>query len=137
MTTRPSDGALWASVETTLRDVVLVDITDPFARLAVVQLIGLAHHARTRPEDPEAERSGQLAVALDALVSNSIVAARWPSDDTNGAAAAVLTAAVGRDDADAQAVRGVLRELLVAHLDADLAESSVLLGAFRGQVPRA
>jgi hypothetical protein len=137
VTTRPSDAALWRSVESTLRDVVLGAVADPFARLAVVQLIGLARYASTRGLDPVDDRREALGSALDQCLANTIVARHWPGPDAFAASSAVLVDAVGRDDVDATEVRTVLRTLLVEHLDADLADNNVLLGAFRGQVPDA
>lgn len=137
MTTRPSDDALWASVESTLREVVLGAVSDPFARLAVVQLIGLARYASTRGVDPVDDRREALGRALDGLGANAIAARHWPGPDAFIASSSALVDAVGRDDAAATEIRTVVRTLLVEHLDADLTDNNVLLGAFRGQVPDA
>jgi len=140
----PTDGALWASMAATQRDVVLPDVTDPHHRQVVIQLVGLAAYARDRGPDPTAARVAEVAGALDALASrgNALVATRWPDDaDDAGAvmrvASAVLADAVDRDDADADglAARDALRTILVRHLDEDLATEDVLLAAFRGRLP--
>lgn len=142
---RPSDAALWAGVEHNLREVVLPAVTDDFARMAVVQLVGLARYAIERGEDPTAERTNTLADALDQLAGNSLVDAHWSeglmrsADTVTEAASAVLVACVGMPAGDpyAVAVRTVLRPILVAQLDEDLAGNSVLLGSFRGKLPDA
>jgi hypothetical protein len=57
------------------------------------------------------------------------------------AAASLLAAAAGTDDADgdmggrADKVRDDLRAVLLRHLDEDLATEDVLLGVFRGRLP--
>ena len=142
---RPSDDSLWAGVEQTLRDVVLPAVADGFARISVVQIIGLAHYARTRGDDPTAERVAAVAAALDGLADRAPVTAHWPQDGPRdaaavmGAAAGVLVSCVALpdDDHDALAVRAALRPVLVAHLDDDLAGNAVLMSAFRGRLPDA
>jgi aminoglycoside phosphotransferase (APT) family kinase protein len=71
MTVRPSHDALWASVEQTLRDVVLPTVADDFARQATVHLIGLAHYARTRPTLPLSH--GDASANLDAALAETAV----------------------------------------------------------------
>lgn len=140
---RPTDAALWHSVVSTLRTVVLPDVQDPFARNAVIQLIGLALYALGRGDDPSANRVEAIAMALDSLVTNPLVAPQWPVSGPRLAAtvmevaSTVLTAAVGHHDADADAVRAKLRPLLIADLDEDLTGTIVLLNAFRGKLPDA
>ena len=141
----PTDSALWASMATTLREVVLPDVTDPHHRQVVIQLVGLAAYAHDRGPDPTPARVAEVAAALDALAAdgNALVAARWPVDaDDPGAvmrvASEVLADAVDRDDADADhllAAQRALRAILVRHLDEDLATEDVLLSAFRGRLP--
>lgn len=142
---RPSDDALWAGVVQTLRDVVLPAVTDDFARVTVVQLIGLAHYARTRGEDPTAHRNEAIAAALDALTGCSLVREHWQAPGTRDPAAVlrgasdVLVACIALpdDDPDAVAIRAGLRPLLLAQLDADLVGNAVLMSAFRGRLPDA
>jgi hypothetical protein len=138
---RPDDDDLWAAVEATVRDVLLPDLRDEWARAAAVQLVGLARHARERPADRSAERDEELAAVLDALAAqeNEIVARVWPQADTgiHDAVARCLAAAVVRDDEAAAAVRSQLRPVVVAHLDDDLAATSPLLDYFRGRLPDA
>lgn len=130
---RPSDGAVWASVAETLRKVVVPALDEgTHAHAAAVQLVALAEHARDRAADPTLERDAELAAALDRLAGNALVP---PDGSPNDRAAAALAAAVGRAGADADAVRHALRPLLVAHLDDDLAATAGLGEAFRGRLP--
>ena len=142
---RPSDDALWAGMVQTLRDVVLPAVTDEFARISVVQLIGLAHYARTRGEDPTTPRADAVAAALDTLIGFSSVSKHWQPQGTRDpvavlrAASEALVACITLpdDDTEAVAIRDGLRPLLLAHLDDDLAGNAVLLSAFRGRLPDA
>jgi len=132
MSDRPTEDALWASVSATLRDVVLPRLDDDWATAQTIMLIALAEQARTRGEDPVERQRAELAAALDGLAGNPLVQPGQPS----AVAAAALTAAVGRDDEDADEVRRVLRPLLVAQLDELLASNASLMDAFRGKLPR-
>jgi hypothetical protein len=140
---RPTDAALWASVEATLTRAVLPGIDDPHTRQVVIQLVGLAAYARDRGPDPTAERVDRLARELDRMAGDGhpIVAGRWSSEHARDAGAVmtacaeVLAAAVDADEADQRDVRARLRPLLLDQLDADLATEDVLLGAFRGRLP--
>ena len=134
-THRLSDRALWASIAQTLRDVVLPSLADEWARSQTIQLIALVELTRARGEDPANRGRDELATALDSLASNPLVRDNWPGDEYVAAAAA-LTAAVGRADAAADEVRMVLRTLLVAQLDGELAVSAPLIDALRGRLPR-
>jgi len=67
---RPTDTALWASVEATLRRAVLPGIDDPHTRQVVVQLVGLAAYARDRGPDPTPDRIDELARELDSLAGD-------------------------------------------------------------------
>jgi MoxR-like ATPase len=130
---RASDGALWASVAATLRDVVLPAIDDGHARIVTTQLVGLAEHAITRGPDPEPDRAAELTVALAALAGNPLVPPDpGPAPDL---VAGALAAAAGRNDEAATAVRATLRPILIRHLDDDLAAGEVLGAVFRGRLP--
>jgi len=135
VSTWPSSDALWASVSATVRELVLPELTDEFARLAAIQLVGLAEYARARGPDPADERRRDLSACLDALAANALVAAHWPGRSIESACSAVLVDALEHPGADADEVKVRLRPLLVAHLDADLAGNAVLFGAFRGALP--
>jgi hypothetical protein len=142
---RPSDGALWASVAQTLAEVVLPAVVDEHARIALVQLVGLARYAIERGADPTSQRVSEVASALDALRGNPLADAQWspgaPRDATSvmAAASALLAACVARPALDDHVVaaRTVLRAVLVAQLDADLAGNAVLMAPFRGRLPDA
>lgn len=131
---RASDDAIWVSISATLRNVVLPALSDPFARAQTIQLIALAEHAHRRGDDPTARRTAELEAVLDALQANPLVSEHWPGDPA-AAAAAALVAAVGRDDDAANAVRALIRPVLVRHLDEDLASTTQFIEAFRGRLP--
>jgi hypothetical protein len=137
---RPSDDALWASVEATVREVLLPAITDEHARAAAINLVGLSAYRRTRGPDHSCERRATVSAALDSLADNPLVAPHWPGAPgitPSAAASAVLVDAVGRSDEAAVAVRRVLRALLVSFLDEDVTVTAVLGTAFRGRLPDA
>ncbi|MDE3204052.1 MAG: hypothetical protein KGQ66_07495 [Acidobacteriota bacterium] len=134
MSGRPTEGAMWASVASTLRDTVLGSIHDEYTRLATIALIGVADYAATRGADPGPDRRARLESALEALNANPLVAAAG-SGTAAERAAAVLVGAVGRDDPAAAEVRTVIRTLLVRQLDEDLDATSGMGEAFRGRLP--
>jgi hypothetical protein len=128
---RVTDEALWQSVVETVRDVLLPALEgDEWARLAALQVVGLAHYARDRGEDPRAARREEVAAVLGRLGLD-------PGEDPLVTAGATLAVAVGHDDADAALVRSELRPVLVRHLDEDLAETMVMMAGFRGRLPDA
>ena len=138
----PSDAAMWRAVEATLRDVLLPSIADDWARVAAVQLVGMARFAAARPADPTPARVAELAAVLDRLGENPVVACHWPvaapsPEAVLGAAGAVLAGAVARDDAAGDEVRAELRPVVSRHLDEDLAVTGMLMPYFRGQLPDA
>ena len=138
----PSDAEMWRSVEATVRNVLLPSISDEWARVITVQLIGMARYATTRPSDPTSTRVVALAETLDRLAGNSVVAAHWPSQSTEpravlAAVSAVLADAVSRDDEAGDEVRAGLRTIVSRHLDEDLAVTGMLMPYFRGQLPDA
>ena len=138
----PSDAEMWHSVEATVRDVVLPSISDEWARVITVQLVGMAHYAATRPGDRTAARVIELAETLDRLAGNPVVAAHWPSQSTEprtvlAVVSAVLGDAVSRDDEAGDEVRAGLRTIVSRHLDEDLAVTGMLMPYFRGQLPDA
>lgn len=135
---RLDDAELWRSVDATLTNVILPALStdEEWARAATVQLIGLVRYAARRPDDPSTTRRAEIAAALDALDGNPLVDWDGQPDDASvqGAAGRALAAAVGRDDADAEAVRRVLRPVLVAQLDDELGVTGPLVNAFRGKL---
>jgi hypothetical protein len=133
---------MWRAVEATVRDVLLPSLADDWARVAAVQLVGMARFAATRPADPTPARVAELAAVLDRLSQNPVVAPNWPvpaasSEAVLGAASAVLASAVERDDDAGDEVRAELRSVVSRHLDEDLAVTGMLLPYFRGQLPDA
>ncbi len=142
MPDRLSDAELWRCVVTTVRDVILPALDDDqeWARAASIQLVGLAHYAETRPADPAAERTAELASALAGLTGNAAVAAAWDGSQgdeaVQAAVGAILARAVTAPDGDAvHTAAAVLRPITVAHLDDELAVTGSLVDAFRGRLP--
>jgi hypothetical protein len=138
MADRLDDAELWRCVDATLTNVILPAIADgeDWARAATVQLIGLVRYAAGRPADASAERHAEVVEALSQLSGNPLVDWDGTDDDApvHAAAGRALAAAVGRTDADADAVRSVLRPVLVRHLDDELAVTAPLVNAFRGKL---
>jgi hypothetical protein len=138
----PADAEMWRAVEATVRDTLLPSVADDWARVAAVQLVGMARFAATRPADPTPARVAELTAVLDRLRHNPVVASHWPVPATSseavlGAVGAVLAGAVERDDAAGDEVRAELRSVVSRHLDEDLAVTGMLLPYFRGQLPDA
>ena len=139
MADRLSDAELWRAVEGTLREVLLPAIGDEqeWPRAAAVQLAGLARYAAGRPPDQTEARVDELRAVLAGLAGNTLVeqvatdAGQHAVMDAVGRA---LAAAVGRDDADARAVRELLRPVVVRQLDDELAVTAPLVAAFRGRI---
>jgi hypothetical protein len=135
---RLDDAELWRCVDATLTNVILPAVADgeDWARAATVQLIGLVRYAAGRPADASAARHAEVVDALTALAGNPLVDWDGSADDSSVQAAAgrALAAAVGRTDADADAVRAVLRPVLLRHLDDELAVTAPLVDAFRGKL---
>lgn len=133
---RATDASILASVAATLRSVLAAEESDAFLRTSMVQVTALAEHAARRGPDPARARRDELSAALDTLAGNELLGGHWPGDPFTAAARA-LAAAVGRSDAAADAVRDVIRPILIGHLDADLASTPALLDAFRGRLNNA
>ncbi|HEY0518970.1 MAG TPA: hypothetical protein VGC84_05705 [Ilumatobacteraceae bacterium] len=118
MSERPSDEAIWASVAQTLRRTVLPYVSDPQARSATIQLIGLATYASRRGPDVEGERIAELTKALGGAAGQDLMRSCF----------AVLA------DPDHPAHEDI-RSIFERHLEQDLASEEALLQARRGQVP--
>ncbi len=130
---------LWLSVEHTVRNVLLPVIDDEWAKAAAVQLVGLARYCANRPPDATAARGQRIADALDSLLDDPLVAGEWNGDRSStthiyAVAGAVLAAATGVDDDQAEGIEQLLRPLIVGQLDDELAVTSALVTAFRGQL---
>lgn len=118
MSGRLSDRAMWASVAETLRHTVLPIVTDPFVRDTTIQLIGLALYARDRGDNPSDQQLIELAQALGSAGGQDVLRS--------------CTAVLSDPD---HAAYSAVREILLRHLDEDLASEAVLLEAFRGRLP--
>ncbi|MEP7115123.1 MAG: hypothetical protein ABI862_17805 [Ilumatobacteraceae bacterium] len=118
MSDRPSDAALWASMAETLRNTVLPTVTDPHARDATIQLIGLALYAGRRGPDPTRRRHEELSGALGAAAGQDVMRS----------CIAVLADPYHR-------AHRTIREILERHLDEDLESETVLLRALRRELP--
>jgi hypothetical protein len=134
--TRPSDDAIWASIAETLREVVLPAVDDEWARQSVIQLVGLAEYAGSRPADDSEAHRARLRAALESLPGNPLLSTAH-GDDPQSAAAAALVRAVGHDDEHGAAIRSALHPILLAELDAALEQTIVLDEPFRGRLPDA
>lgn len=123
---RCSDEAIAACIAPTLRALYDADGGD-WSRTTIAQLAGLLAYADGRGEDAERARRADLAAALDAA----------PGAPEGGSpyerAASTLVAADGGDRAAVPA-SDVVRPLLVAQLDDELAQTIKLLDAFRGRL---
>jgi hypothetical protein len=133
---------MWRSVERTVRDVLLPAISEEWARVIAVQLVGMATYAAQRGADPLPGRVAELRARLDELSGNPLVAAHWPADGDDDAhviraTAAVLAAAVSDEGVAGDQVRTQLRPTVSRHLDDDLAVTGMLMPYFRGQLPDA
>ncbi len=138
----PSDAVMWRAVEATVRDVLLPNLGDDWARVTAIQLVGMARFAATRPPDPTSSRAVELSALLDKLAANPVVAAHWAAPSTSpgavfAAVSAVLADAVSRTDAAGDEVRDQLRPVVSRHLDEDLSVTGMLMPYFRGQLPDA
>ena len=135
-----TDREILRSVEETVRRVLLPSLRDDagWARAVAIQLAGLARYAAQRPPDATAERVEEVTAVLGGLTGNEIVAGVWSGETSQRvvmqAAGAALAAAVGREDEAADEVRQRLRPVLVRQLDDELADTSMLVDAFRGKL---
>lgn len=133
---RLSDADLWRGVEFTVRNVLLPAIDDEWARAAAIQLVGVARYAGRRPGDRTVEQAAEIAEALTSLSGNPLV--KQPADASPRAvleaAGATLAAAVADDGADGDAVRTVLRPVVLRHLDDEFEITGPLVNAFRGKL---
>lgn len=135
-----TDREILRSVEDTVLRVLLPSLRDDagWARAAAIQLAGLARYAARRPADATAERVEEITAVLDGLNRNEIVTGVWNGGTSQRvvmeAAGAALATAVGRDDEAADEVRRRLRPVLIRQLDDELADTSMLVDAFRGKL---
>jgi hypothetical protein len=109
---------MWASVAETLRTTVLPHVTDPEARAATIQLIGMAIYAGRRGNNPQRRRLDELSLALGASAGQDVLRS----------CSAILGDPYHR-------AHGHIREILESQLDEDLESEGVLLKALGGQLP--
>ncbi|MBT4492120.1 MAG: hypothetical protein HOC70_02680 [Gammaproteobacteria bacterium] len=136
----PTDNDLWHCMSETMRSVILPTIDDPWAKIALIRLIGLAEYAPRRGDDPTKQRTRDLAGCVDALVAKfkplqQTLPADWPGEGATTVldfCSKLLTDAVGDDSAQSQAVRDELKPLLLRQLDEELAVTSPLIVSFAG-----
>lgn len=133
-----TDAEILRSVDETVLHVLLPALSDDadWARAAAVQLVGLVRYAARRGPDPTDARVAEIADALAVLADNGLV--DWDGVRSRSsvmtAAGDALRRAVADDGPAGDQIRRMLRPVLVAHLDDELAETSPLVGAFRGQL---
>jgi len=136
----PTDNDLWHCMSETMRSVILPSLDDPWARVALIRLIGLAEYAPRRGDDPTEQRTRDLTDCVDGLAAKfeplrQSLPANWPGEGASASmdvCAKLLTDAVGDDSAQSQAVREELKPLLLRQLDEDLAATSPLFMSFAG-----
>jgi len=135
-----TDREILRSVEDTVLRVLLPSLRDDagWARAVAIQLAGLARYAARRPADATAERVEEITAVLGGMTGNEIVAGVWNGATSQRvvmeAAGAALATAVGRHDEAADEVRRRLRPVLIRQLDDELADTSMLVDAFRGKL---
>ena len=115
---RPSDAAIWASMANTLRTTVLPNVTDPYARDATIQLIGLANYAEPPWFRSDERRHDELAAALEGSAGQDVMRS----------CIAVLADPYHR-------AHSTIREILERHLEEDLEVEAMMLRRCSGQVP--
>jgi hypothetical protein len=134
------NAELWRCVEETVRDVLIPALRDDadWALAVAVQLVGLARYAGHRPTSTGKHRVDELAAILDAKSNNELVAKHWRGNDASSSVidvvGRILAEAVTQTGPDADEIRRSLRPVIVRHLDEDLAVTSPLVNAFRGQL---
>ena len=136
----PTDDQLWQCMSETMRSVILPCLEDPFARVAMIRLIGLAEYAPVRGEDPTGRRTSELVACIDGL-ANRYPGVReqlpedWPAVEPTlvlDLCSHLLVEGVGDSGEQAESMRTELKTLLLAHLDEDLAATGPLIVSFGG-----
>ncbi len=138
----PTDTQLWRCMSETMRSVVLPRLEDPWARVALIRLIGLAEYAPVRGEDPTPGRVGELVACIERLADRhpelrEHLPSAWPARDpveVLDLCGQLLAGAIGQTTAAAESIRAELRPMLVAQLDDDLSGTAPLIAAFGGQL---
>ncbi len=138
----PTDEQLWHCMSETMRNVILPNLEDPFARVALIRLIGLAEYAPARGEDPTERRIAELITCIDQLATRypdiqKQLPSQWPRKDAATVldlCSQLLATAVGDNSEQAQSLRTELKPLLLEQLDEDLKYTNPLIPAFGGQL---
>lgn len=138
----PTDRQLWHCMSETMRSVVLPRLQDPWARVALIRLIGLAEYAPMRGEDPTPGRVAELVACIEGLANRhpelrEHLPSAWPAQDPREVfdlCGQLLAGAVGQTTAGAESIRTELRPMLVAQLDDELSVTTPLIAAFGGQL---
>lgn len=130
---RVTDAAIHAAVASALRAALGDDPDGAHRRTTLVQLVGLTEYAARRGDDASDDGRSQIVGALRAMGGNPLLSGDAAGDPW-GVAAAALAQAIGRQDDGARQVQAVLRPLLLAQLDAELATTVPLIDAFRGKL---
>ena len=136
----PTDEQLWICMSETMRSDILPCLEDPWARVALIRLIGLAEYAPKRGDDPTDQRVGELVHCIDQLAARysgikEQLPSQWPSDDAATVfdlSSRLLVDAVGDTSEQAESLRSELKTLLLAQLDEDLAVTGPLIASFGG-----
>ncbi|MBT4518877.1 MAG: hypothetical protein HOC23_02630 [Halieaceae bacterium] len=138
----PTDEHLWQCMSETMRKVVLPSLEDPFARVTLIRLIGLAEYAPARGNDPTERRISEVVTCIDQLAARfpaiqQQLPTQWPQMDAcvvYELCGQLLAGAVGDNSEQAQQIRAELKPLILAQLDEDLSVSSPLIASFGGQL---
>ena len=139
---QPTDDQLWLCMSETMRSVILPCVEDPWARTALIRLIGLAEYAPQRGEDPTTQRLRDLTTCIDQLASryagiSEQLPEQWPSVDQRqllDLCSSFLVNSVGDTSEQAKAVQKELKALLLSQLNNDLDVSRPLIASFMGEL---
>lgn len=138
----PTDDQLWLCMSETMRSVILPSLEDPWARVALIRLIGLAEYAPKRGSDPTARRIAELIACIDQL-SVRFAGIReqlpdnWPEPDATSVlrfSGQLLAGTIADTSEQSSAIQADLKTLLLAQLDDDLSASTPLIMSFGGEL---
>jgi hypothetical protein len=137
---KPGPVELLEAAIRTIEEVLAPELQTPWARASAIGLVGQLRYGLQRiAHDSLEEQDDALETCLEALLGehaelrdaiaevSSVDQRSW---DLRARAAHLLVWAQGREGAPADAVRGVLRPLLIGQARQDLGESGPMLAAF-------